>query len=421
MAGGSDHRNVDPAPAPEVPGQTAAQEVEHVEAGHQLQIAHGRPQGGHISPGQHQTETGLRPRDHNQGHDQAEGQQQLLPPAEALPPPVLLSGPGVLAGKDGHCRRAAVPEGVGEALDPDGGGKGDDGVLPQGIYRPLDQQLADVQIAHVQGGDKAEPGGPLQQGDVHHHVRAVEHQLREPGAQVAHAQRRRQGLGQDGGQRGPRHPHGQPSHQSQVQHQVDAHRQGQEEQGGLGVAHRPQHPGGQMVGEGGGKAQKDDVQILTGISGHGVRGLEQGQQGGQKQQSQPGEYHRGPGAEQAGQVEVPAEGLAVPRSVKLGQQGPHAVAAPADEEEEQIHHRARHPHRPKGGVPYKAAHDHRVHRVVELLQDIPRQQRDRQGNELGADIAVGELCHRCSLLSFRPSITAQSPLVKYCFIGYYIT
>ncbi len=34
------------------------------------------------------------------------------------------------------------------------------------------------------------------------------------------------------GQRSPRHPHGQPGRQPQVQHQVDPHGQGQEKQGG---------------------------------------------------------------------------------------------------------------------------------------------------------------------------------------------
>ncbi len=258
----------------------------------------------------------------------------------------------------------------------------------------------------MQGGNKAEAGRSLEQGEVHHHIRPVEHQFREPDAQIDHAQRRRQCLRQNSGQRGSRYSHRQPGYQSQIQRQIGPHGQSQEKQRGPGIAHRPQHPGGQVVGESGGKSQEDDVQILGGVSGYGVRGLEQRQQRRQEQQPKPGQYNRRPRAEHAGQVKIPAEGSAVSRPVELRQQGTHAVASAADEEEEQVHHGARHSHRAEGGVPDKTAYDDRIHRVVELLQNISRQQRNGQADELPVDIAASKLCHSAGLLPFRLSISA---------------
>ena len=138
MSCGADDRDIHPAPSPEVVSQPAAQKVKYVEAGHQPEIAHSGLQAGAAAGGQHQSEAGLRPQHHHQRHKNPEHQQQLLSLPEALPDPTALPRPGILAHKDGHRRRAAVAEGVGKALHPRGGGKGVDGVLPQGVYCPLD-------------------------------------------------------------------------------------------------------------------------------------------------------------------------------------------------------------------------------------------------------------------------------------------
>ena len=188
MSRGPDHWEVCPAPAPEAARLSAPQKVEHIEAGHQPQIAHRRSQPGRALGGEDQPQAGLRPRYHDQGHDHTEGQQQPLSPPEALPHPAFLPRSHVLPHEDGHRRCAAVSKGVGEALHPGGGGEGDDRLIPQGVHRPLDQQFADVQITHVEGGDKAEAGGAPEQGPVHHHIRPVEHQFREAQPQIEGAQ-----------------------------------------------------------------------------------------------------------------------------------------------------------------------------------------------------------------------------------------
>ena len=127
-----------------------------------------------------------------------------------------------------------------------------------------------------------------------------------------------------------------------------------------------------MVGEGGGESQKDDLQVVDGVGGHAVRGVEQRQQPRQRQQAQPSQSRRHPCVKEAGEIVAPAKGPAVLRPVKLGQQGAHPVTAPADEKEKQIHHRPGHAHRSKGALPHKAAHNHRVHCVVQLLKNITR-------------------------------------------------
>ena len=78
-------------------------------------------------------------------------------------------------------------------------------------------------------------------------------------------------------------------------------------------------------------------------------------------------------------------------AVKLAEHDTHTGAAPIDEEQKQVHHRPRHAHGGKGGVPHKAAHDDRVDGVIQLLQDVAHQQGSGQGGELGADISLGEM------------------------------
>ncbi len=129
MSGSADDRNIDPSTAPEVSGQTAPQKVEHIEAGHQPKIGGCRNERSVIFSGQHQPQAGLCPHNHYRRHKQAEDKQQFLSLAESFPHPAGLSRPGVLSDKDGHCRRAAVAERVGESLNPGRGGKGDDSVI----------------------------------------------------------------------------------------------------------------------------------------------------------------------------------------------------------------------------------------------------------------------------------------------------
>lgn len=116
MPCGSHHREAGLSQPPEIAGLSAANKIEQVEAGHQPQIAHSGPQGGSVFPREHQPQNRLRPQKHHQRHEYPKSPQKPLSISEALPNPLLLPGPGVLSGKDGHRRRAAVPEGVGKSL-----------------------------------------------------------------------------------------------------------------------------------------------------------------------------------------------------------------------------------------------------------------------------------------------------------------
>ena len=81
-----------------------------------------------------------------------------------LPPPVFW------ATKTDTASAPLSPKGVGESLNAGGGGKGVDGVRPLGVYRPLDQQLADVHRGLVEGGHYAEGGRPPEHAPVHLHI-----------------------------------------------------------------------------------------------------------------------------------------------------------------------------------------------------------------------------------------------------------
>ena len=61
-----------------------------------------------------------------------------------------------------------------------------------------------------------------------------------------------------------------------------------------------------------------------------------------------------------------------------------------EEKKEQVHHRPRHPDGGKGGLPGEAADDHGVYGVVQLLEDVPKNQGEGQRHQLGRDGAPGQ-------------------------------
>ena len=66
------------------------------------------------------------------------------------------------------------------------------------------------------------------------------------------------------------------------------------------------------------------------------------------------------------------------------------VQQPLRRKKEQVHHRPRHPDGGKGGLPSEAADDHGVYGVVQLLEDVPKNQGEGQRHQLGRDGAPGQ-------------------------------
>ena len=108
------------------------------------------------------------------------------------------------------------------------------------------------------------------------------------------------------------------------------------------------------------------------------------EQGGQAQ-------HQGEqAAEDRGQKPLLPEAGQIPAAILLSKEDGDACAAAAEEKKEQVHHRPRHPDGGKGGLPSEAADDHGVYGVVQLLEDVPKNQGEGQRHQLGRDGAPGQ-------------------------------
>ena len=148
--------------------------------------------------------------------------------------------------------------------------------------------------------------------------------------------------------------------------------------------------GAQVVKEGGQQAAEDDHQIVRGQPGHVLRGLHQGQQGPQQEQGGQAQHQGEQAAEDRGQKPLLPEAGQIPAAILLGKEDGDACAAAAEEKKEQVHHRPRHPDGGKGGLPGEAADDHGVYGVVQLLEDVPKNQGEGQRHQLGRDGAPGQ-------------------------------
>ena len=74
------------------------------------------------------------------------------------------------------------------------------------------------------------------------------------------------------------------------------------------------------------------------------------------------------------------------------------VQQPLRRKKEQVHHRPRHPDGGKGGLPGEAADDHGVYGVVQLLEDVPKNQGRASDTSWGrmepqVRAAVSTACH----------------------------
>ena len=247
--------------------------------------------------------------------------------------------------------------------------------------------------------------------------------MRVPPFQIAQGQQGRRPLGQHRCDGRPGDPHGPGPHKQEVQPHIQHGGRRQGEQGCQGVPRRPQGRRPQVIEKGHRQAQKDHIQIFRHQGPQLPRGLDQPQQGTQQDQAPQPQNRRQQQAEHQGEKPLPPEGGQVPAAVKLGKEHRDARTAAAEDENEQVHHHTRHPHGPEGGAAQKAADDEGVHRVIELLQDIPADQGQGQPDQLSGDAALGQYHSPVhgKLPPFLPSMIPQAnALVKYAFLPYNI-
>ena len=183
----------------------------------------------------------------------------------------------------------------------------------------------------------------------------------------------------------------QSRHEPQIQHDIQRHGDEQDHQRRRGVSHRPEDGGAEIVIIRGDESAADDGQIHPALRLHLRRRLNQPQQRCQKRQCQQGEAHRGPAPVHDGEITLLPEGGQVLRPVELGEQDRKSGAAAGEDEDEQIHHRSSHAHGGKGGLPHEPADDPGIGGIVELLQNIPHQQRRCQKPQLLINVSSGEI------------------------------
>ena len=242
----------------------------------------------------------------------------------------------------------------------------------------------------MEGGHHAEGRRPLEHAPVHLHIGPAEQQLGQPPFQIGQRHQRRRPLGQHRCDGRPGNSHGAGPHKEKIQPHIQHGGRRQGKQGRQGVPRRPQSRRAQVIEKGHRQTEKDHIQILRHQGPQLPRGLDQPQQGPQQNQAPQPQNRRQQQAEHQGEKPLPPERGQVPAAVKLGKEHRDARTAAAEDENEQVHHRTRHPHGPEGGAAQKAADDEGVHRVVELLQDIPADQGQGQPDQLPGNTALGQ-------------------------------
>ena len=149
--------------------------------------------------------------------------------------------------------------------------------------------------------------------------------------------------------------------------------------------------GGAEVVEGGeGQPQQDPEQVHPAVCPQLHRRLDEGDEGVQKHQSQPGQQHRDPGQDDAGGEEGVPEAVEVLGAEPVGEEDRTAHVEADEQTGEQTHEAAGHADGGKGGFTGHLADDHHIDGVVELLDEVAQQQRQGQSDELTGDAALGE-------------------------------
>ena len=188
-----------------------------------------------------------------------------------------------------------------------------------------------------------------------------------------------------GDDRGPGHAsdaHAEAGDKQPVQDDVQRRGHQQIDQRGNAVPQAAEHAAQDVIKAAARDAQEDDDQIGGTPVDDALRRIQQAEQGPGEQRPDHHDDHGGEGGQndagpdRTGQF-LPLRG---PKILAHQDAGSHGDAH--EQHQHQIQDRPRTAHGGQGVVSDVASHDDAVHRVVQLLGDIPQEHRNRKGNDL---------------------------------------
>ena len=320
--------------------------------------------------------------------------------------PFCLPSPGILAGEGGDGQGDALHGHDHEHIHPDVNAPPGSIIRPEGIHIGLDENIGKGCQSHLDPRRQPHVYDPFQHGPVQAHFPPGEG-IDFPAAEKDHQhQHCRNELAQDGGIGHSRHSPAEPDDEIQVQGHVQAGGQGQEIQWPFGIPHRPQDGGPHVVDHQAGDAGEVDPQVGDGMRCHRRRRLhalhqERGDgpaQGHEYQGKEEGPHQRG--------VDRPAQFRSQFRPEILGDHHAGPGAQPHEEAHQGIDagHDGSHP--AQGGGPYEIPHPHRIHCIVQLLEQIPEKEGQGKPEQMAEDAALGHILRGSLAQGITPFISA---------------
>ena len=204
-------------------------------------------------------------------------------------------------------------------------------------------------------------------------------------------QQGRDPLGKDGGVSHPRHAHVKRQHEDEIQHDVQAGRQDQEVEGPLGVPHRPEDAGTDVVEHEAEDAGKVDGQISLRLGEHLRRRLHESEHQGRHGYADAGEQDAQHGGHGQGRMDRIADLVGLLRPVVLGDDHPRAHGQAHEEADEHVDDGIHGAHGAECFLAHVVAHHPGVHRVIELLEQVPQKQGHGEADQEPVHVAPGHV------------------------------
>ena len=317
------------------------------------------------------------------GHDDRVEVDLLHPLADA----VRLARAAVLR-NEGRTRRChAQQRHIGEHEHLAGGGVPGDDQCAQPIDAILQNDRARRDdAAHQAHADALAEQLPVQMPADLEVLFLREEQL-DFGEHIHDAEQDRHALGDDRSHRCALHPHPHPGDEEQVQQDVQARREEQEDQRHKTVADGAEQTGAEVVGKHDEDAVVDDDDVPVGVFEDLRRSVQQHQQRAQTHRTGQRDAERGNEADDKGACHRLLEQIVILRPVGARCDDGKAVADAEAKAHQKLVDRAAGANGGQCRVAQHIAHDHGVHRVVELLEQVrdeDGQHEDDQALENGA-------------------------------------
>ena len=214
------------------------------------------------------------------------------------------------------------------------------------------------------------------------HVSGDQPDPRMAAQQRRHRQRRRHRLRDDRGPCHALHAHAERHHEQQVQRDVQHRRRHQIVKRPPRIAHRAQNARAHVVKQQPNHAAEVDRQIGLRLRKDVLRRLHQPQHHGRHAHAHGAERHRQDDRQHNGRVHRVVHLFLPVRAIVLRDDHARAAGQTRKHADEHVHDRRHRAHRGKRLVAHIIAEHPGVHRIVQLLENVARQQRQRKKQDV---------------------------------------